>query len=65
MWGSKTCHPSMSLWHADFLQLKTINVQKTQEEALTFPLNCLMNLVRGPIPEKSYHQRYLKRIWAS
>ena len=30
----------MSLWHADYLKLETIAL-KTQEEPLTFPLNCL------------------------
>ena len=33
----KTYYFKMSLWHADYFELKTIKSQKTQEEYLTFP----------------------------
>ena len=36
--GSKTYHPKMSLLHADYFELKTINAQKTQGETCTFPI---------------------------
>lgn len=35
--GYKTCQSKMSLWHVDYFKLKTVKVQKAQEEILTFP----------------------------
>ena len=32
---------NVSLWHMDYFELKTIKAQRTQEESLIFPPNCL------------------------
>ena len=50
MSGNKICHPKISLWHANYLELKTIKTQKTQEETSTFSLTAWKNLDRGPVP---------------
>lgn len=38
---NKTCPPPVSLWHADYLQLKSNKVQQTQGKTWTSSLNCL------------------------
>ena len=35
--GSKTCHPKMSLWHADYFRFKTIKVQRLRKKFWPFP----------------------------
>lgn len=39
--GNKICYPQMSLWNVEYFMLKQVKVQKTEEETLTFPPNCL------------------------
>lgn len=41
---NKTCPPPVSLWHADYLQLKSNKVQQTQGKTWTVSLNCLKNI---------------------
>lgn len=38
----------MSLCHADYFELKTINAQKTQDENADLPPTPRMNVDRGP-----------------
>ena len=46
---NKTCPPPVSLWHADYLQLKSNKVQQTQGKTWTVSLNCLKEH-RGAAP---------------
>ena len=49
---------NVPLWHVDYFELKTDNVQQTQEELFNPPLTPYKNLHRSPGP-----RRYLQRVW--
>ena len=42
---STACQPTMSLWHMHYIELKTIEAGKSQEEILTFRLTAWASLV--------------------
>lgn len=47
--GAEQATLKCATWHVNYLELKTIKVQKTQEEIFYFPLNC--------------HKEFRKRVW--